>query len=114
MFFTSAITSILPYILFLGIMCTYYLGIFSKEVTSGENNQIDITTEFSLLNEAPNTFEKDYHLSFGGVDFCSDRQYFYGLKTSTKITFPENIKQRTDEDVYLNLFSRPPPYTTFF
>lgn len=112
MFYTSAITSILPYILFLGIMCTYYLGIVNEAFISGENGQIDSTTEVFLIDKNKTTFEKDYHINSGAFDFYSDKQCFSALDIPVRITFPENTKNRTDEDVYCYLFSRPPPYTS--
>jgi len=112
MFYTSAITSILPYILFLGIMCTYYLGIVNEALISGENGQIGSNTEVFLIDKNKTTFEKNYHINSGALDFCSDNQRFSAPDTPIKITFPENTKNRTEEDVYFCLFSRPPPYSS--
>ena len=110
MFYTSAITSILPYILFLGIMCTYYLGIVNEEFISKENCQIYYTTKVFLIDEGKTTVEKDSLINSGALDFYSADQQLFALNTPKKITFPENCEHRIDKNVYLSLFSRPPPY----
>jgi len=109
MFYTSAMTSILPYILFLGIMCTYYLGIVNEAFISEENRQTFSTKKVFLLEEAKTTFEKDYYINSGKVDFDTEKLHFSDINSFTEIVFPEKIKSRT-EAIYKYLFIRPPPY----
>ena len=110
MFFTSAITSILPYVLFLGIMCTYCLGFTNEAITSNRNTDIDNFKSISVYEKNDTPFENNCSLNSASFDFLSENDKFFFLQDSQyRRVSPEYIKNRGDQSVCFYLFSRPPP-----
>ncbi len=112
MFFTSAITSILPYILFLGIICTYYLGITGDNLSFHKNNEatavISTTVEHGIGQ--PNQDRKHFYNTT--PDFYisnSDAEFLY--KEDFYCERVQHVYQKNWKSQYFgfNLFSRPPP-----
>jgi hypothetical protein len=116
MFFTSAITSILPYILFFGIICTYYLGITNDNLRFFKNHEVASVIYLKADYDTDRYAEqnkKDFH------DYLTD---FYALRSDTHLylssvniyeafysAYNKNLNKR---DLLFSLFSRPPPFTS--
>jgi len=94
-------------------MCTYYLGIVNEKFISDKNSQIDTTISVCLLDEDKTTSEENYHINHEADDSVPINQDFSFFNSSLKINFPEYTNNRNEEDVFLYLFSRPPPFLAF-
>lgn len=116
MFFTSAITSILPYILFFGIICTYYLGITNDNLRFFKNHEV--ASVISLKAD----YDSDRYSKQDKIDFHDYLTDLYALGNDTTLYFSfDNIyeafysvynKDHNKRDLLFSLFSRPPPFTS--
>jgi hypothetical protein len=114
MFFTSAITSILPYILFFGIICTYYLGITNENITFYKHHEGSVIISNTIDHEADQHFKHDQKKhSLNTVSDLYFSKSDYNLYPQDdivyEITYPISYINLNKEDLQFFLFSRPPP-----
>jgi hypothetical protein len=113
MFFTSAITSILPYILFLGIICTYYLGITSENLKFYKNHEASaiISTSGEYEAEHQNNQNYKYFTNTASDQFVSKSDTQFYCRDDNSLETNLYVYQINKNSQYLQfyLFSRPPP-----
>jgi len=114
MFFTSAITSILPYILFFGIICTYYLGITNDNITFYKHHEVSAVISKTVDHEANRHFKqnqkKHSHDTISVLNISKGDNTLYPTNDNLYgIIHPISDINRNKEDLLFYLFSRPPP-----
>jgi len=115
MFYTSAITSLLPYILFLGIMCTYYLGITNNNDTENAStahltNSVSLTQkvqDYEHIGQSEHTFH--YH----SCKIEKNKPHIHLIILNEAAFIPCYNFTPLRERVAKFLFSRPPPFNQF-
>ena len=121
MFFTSAITSLFPYILLMGVFATYYLGIF-QHIEEPQTTDSSIAAVYpqeneALFNEKIAQMDK-LKRTQPGISYEKNMSAFVKgsrpliLSSCLHYDSPFLIAQDTCTSFERALFTRPPPRKT--